>query len=106
MFWCPVDRLRNRVETLANMQQEGVASVFLPHPASHVPCTPLRPPPPRPPGPPPLQHPLLILKKSGNFLEGQQQQQNKNPRPLAVGRRTVRIWTQNIQFFCGPFFCG
>ena len=34
MFWCPVDRLRNPVETLANMQQEGVASVFLPHPAS------------------------------------------------------------------------
>ena len=34
MFCCPVDRLRNRVETLANMQQEGVVSVFRPHPAS------------------------------------------------------------------------
>ena len=36
MFWCPVNRLRNWVETLANMQQEGLASVFLPHPASLV----------------------------------------------------------------------
>ena len=36
MFWCPVDRLRNWVETPANMQQEGVASMFLPHPASLV----------------------------------------------------------------------
>ena len=36
MFWCPVDRLRNWVETLADMQQEGVASVFLPRPASLV----------------------------------------------------------------------
>ena len=36
MFWCPVDRRRNWVETLADMQQEGVASVLLPHPASPV----------------------------------------------------------------------
>ena len=34
MFSCPVDKLR--VETLANMQQEGVTSVFLPHHASLV----------------------------------------------------------------------
>ena len=41
MFWCPVDRLRNRVETLAHMQQQGLASVLLPHPASVLPCLPV-----------------------------------------------------------------
>ena len=34
MFWCPVDRLKKWVETLGNMQQEGLASVLLLHPAS------------------------------------------------------------------------
>ena len=36
MFWCPVDRLRNWVETLANMQQEGLVSMLLPRPATIV----------------------------------------------------------------------
>ena len=36
MLWCPVDRLKNRVQIVLNMQQEGVASVLLPHPTSHV----------------------------------------------------------------------
>ena len=36
MFRCPVDRLRNWVETLADMQQEGVAAVLLPRPTSYL----------------------------------------------------------------------
>ena len=36
MFWCPVDRPRNWVETLADMQQEGVASMLILQPASPV----------------------------------------------------------------------
>ena len=36
MFWYPVVRLGNGVETPANMQQEGLVSVLLPHPASLV----------------------------------------------------------------------
>ena len=34
MFWCSVNRLKNWVETLANVQQEGLVSVLLLHPAS------------------------------------------------------------------------